>query len=63
MLHGTGIVQPTNPQSGLWVLQSASLITVEKAFKEIGLSTGQRADTGIPENMIAIYFGYRAIKP
>jgi hypothetical protein len=63
MLHGTGVLVPTDPHSGLWVLQSPSLITVAKAFKEIGLSTGQRGDAGVPENMVAIYFGYRSITP
>jgi len=63
VLHGTGTIDPTNPHSGLWVLQSPSLVTITKAFAGIGLTAGQRADQGMPEGVVAIHFGYRSIAP
>jgi hypothetical protein len=60
-LHGTGVEDPNNPKSGLWVEPTESLQTVRRAFREIGLTAGDRADKSVPEGVIAIYFGYRAI--
>lgn len=61
LLQGTGTIDPNNPHSGLWVLQSPSLLTVQGAFRNIGISVGQRADSQIPDDVIAIHFGYHAI--
>jgi hypothetical protein len=55
--------ETNNPNSGLWILQSDSLKTVQKAFEDIGLLATQRADPYMPEGVIGIYFGYKANIP
>jgi hypothetical protein len=62
-LHGAGTIDPTNPRSGLWVLQSDSLNTIRRAFREIRLRAGERADSDIPQGVIAVYFGYNPVTP
>lgn len=37
--RGAGVVDPSNPKSGLWVQQTPDLETVKRAFAKIGLAT------------------------
>ena len=52
-----GTLDPNNPDMGLWVLQSPSLTTVEKAFKSIGMTTTAKAGQDMDDGVISIYFG------
>jgi hypothetical protein len=52
-----GKVDPNNPDMGLWVLQSPSLVTVERAFKSIGMTAKGEAGQDLDDGVIAIYFG------
>jgi hypothetical protein len=55
--HGTGVADPSNPHSGLWIEQTKSLLTVESAFTKVGIETTQHADASMPEGLVGIYFG------
>jgi hypothetical protein len=52
-----GTVDPNNPDMGLWVLQSPSLMTIKKAFDSIGMTTIRQAGQDLDDGVIAIYFG------
>jgi hypothetical protein len=46
-----------NPDVGLWVQQTPSVITIKNAFHQIGVEVRRDADQDLPENTISIYFG------
>lgn len=48
---------PPPPGSGVWLLQTPSLLGVETAFKTIGLHTEQMADATMPEGVIGVFIG------
>jgi hypothetical protein len=52
-----GTPDPNNPDSGLWVLQSPSIVTITRAFREIGVEIRQQADADLPDGVISVYFG------
>jgi hypothetical protein len=59
--HGEGIVDPRNPDSGLWVAQTQSLLTVSAAFKRLGVDARQSADVGMRQGVIGVYIGSAAL--
>jgi hypothetical protein len=52
-----GIADPNNPDIGLWVQQSPSLVTIESAFRAVQMPLKASADQALPEGMISVYFG------
>jgi hypothetical protein len=52
-----GTVDPNNPNQGLWVLQSDSLVTIRDAFEALGMKTKISSEQQLPEDTICIYFG------
>ncbi len=52
-----GKLDPNNPDLGLWVLQSPSIVTIINAFESVHIKTNRLAAQDLPDNMIAIYFG------
>jgi hypothetical protein len=52
-----GKLDPNDPDKGLWVLQSPSIITLRKAFDEAHIKVNWQAEQALPENTISIYFG------
>ena len=55
--RGTGVIDPSNPQSGLWVQQTPDLERVTRAFARLGFATQPQADPTMPEGVIGVYFG------
>lgn len=57
-LHKRGTwATPQARHSGIWVLQTESLQTLEKAFNSIGIETTQVADWGMDEGTIGVFVG------
>jgi len=52
-----GTLDPNNPNLGLWVLQSPSMVTINNAFGSLNLRVIRLAEQDLPENVISIYFG------
>jgi hypothetical protein len=52
-----GTADPNNPNLGLWVPQTVSIVTIIKAFDSLNLKVNRIAEQDLPENMISIYFG------
>ncbi len=48
---------PPPPGSGVWVLQTPSLLVLERAFKSIGFHTEKAADATMPEGVIGVFIG------
>jgi hypothetical protein len=57
--RGLGTYVPSRPNSGLWVEQTPSLRTIERAFDKIGLKSEllPQADQTLPDGAVGIYFG------
>jgi hypothetical protein len=55
--HGTGTADPSNPDQGLWTLQSQSVVQITKAFTSLKMIPIGAADATMPEGVIGIYFG------
>jgi hypothetical protein len=55
--HGTGTADPSNPDQGLWTLQSESMVQVTKAFTSLDMIPGRAADATMPEGILGVYFG------
>jgi hypothetical protein len=55
---GTGVQNPVDPRSGLWVSLTAELSCIERAFSAVGIRANPpQADANLPEGVIAILFG------
>ena len=52
-----GTLDPNNPNLGLWVLQSPSMVTINNAFGSLHVRVSRLAEQDLPENTISIYFG------
>ena len=52
-----GTADPNNPDRGLWVEQSISLVTIERAFHAVQIPIRASADPVLPEKTISVYFG------
>lgn len=57
MKRGEGKLDPSDPWSGLWVQQSPSMQTLEKAFASVGIGTKQSAVARMPEGVIGVFIG------
>lgn len=57
MKRGEGKLDPSDPKSGLWVQQSPSLQTLEKAFERLGMDAKQSAVAQMPEGVIGVFVG------
>lgn len=57
--HGTGGYDPSLLNSGLWVQETPSLTTIQKAFAKIGMKAQlqKQADVQMPNNLIGVCFG------
>jgi hypothetical protein len=55
--HGEGQLDPSNPKSGLWVEQTASLVTLRASFAKIGMEADTRADAQMPKGTIGVFIG------
>jgi hypothetical protein len=57
MKRGEGTLDPSDPRSGLWVQQSTSMQTLEKAFASADMGTKQSAVVQMPEGVIGVFVG------
>lgn len=57
LLKRGATTDPPPTGSGVWVLQTPSLLTVERAFKTIGINTEKAADATMPEGVIGVFIG------
>lgn len=48
---------PQNPDHGVWAEVSDSLVTIERAFAEVGIKVQTAADRDFPEDVMGVYFG------
>lgn len=48
---------PPPPGSGVWMLQTPSLLALETAFKSVGFDTEKAADATMPEGVIGVFIG------
>jgi hypothetical protein len=55
--HGEGKLDPSNPKSGLWVEQTASLVTLRESFAKIGIEADTQADAQMPKGIIGVFIG------
>ncbi len=55
--RGEGTLEPSEPNLGLWVTQTPSLIAVKGTLTRIGIATGTAPDPDIPDGVIGISFG------
>ena len=55
--RGSGKLDPSNWRSGLWTAISPSLESVRQAFVNVGIEPDSGANSDLPEEVIAVYFG------
>ncbi len=55
--HGTGVADPSNSRSGLWVAQTPMLKTLGDALRKLGINAQVTADAAMPEGVFGIYCG------
>jgi hypothetical protein len=55
--HGSGIADPSNSRSGLWVLQTPYLKTLKDALIALGINAQVTADATMPDGVFGIYCG------
>lgn len=55
--HGEGQHDSSNAKSGLWVEQTASLVTLRESFAKIGMEVDTQADAQMPKGIIGVFIG------
>jgi hypothetical protein len=55
--HGSGVADPSNARSGLWVEQTPALRTLGDALSALGINAEVTADTTIPDGVFGVYCG------
>ncbi|MGK2856494.1 MAG: hypothetical protein ACSLFQ_04730 [Thermoanaerobaculia bacterium] len=55
--HGTGVADPSNSRSGLWVAHTPTLTTLSDALRELGINAQVTADAAMPDGVFGIYCG------
>jgi hypothetical protein len=55
--HGEGTADPANPDQGLWMSQTKTVVQIVKAFGVVDMPPTSAADATMPVGTLGIYFG------
>jgi hypothetical protein len=55
--HANHVPEHLGPGEGVWVQQTPSMMSIEKAFAAIGIRSQQAGDGAMPKGTVGIYFG------